>query len=102
MAILKKELIKRQSVSPRKVDNEIIIYDSESNYVYHLNKTAAVIFEYCGGGNNIDKIIDMYSKRFNISTDIANKDVKECIETLLKRGLIFYENGANKEPSEIS
>lgn len=90
-------LIQRQNIVSTKLDNEIIIYDSEANYVYHLNKTAAVIWEYCGGENNTDKIIDIYSKRFNISKDIADKDVKEGIRTLLARGLISYENDANKE-----
>lgn len=94
---MKNILIQRQNVASTKLDNEIIIYDSEANYVYHLNKTAAAIWEYCGCENNIDKIIDIYSKQFNISKDIADKDVKEGIRTLLERGLISYEIDANKE-----
>lgn len=69
--------------------DKINIFDGEQSLLYTLNQTATFIFEKLKQGLDDKKIIDVLIKKYSISKEKADKDVREFIKELKKRKILI-------------
>lgn len=72
--------------------NHVVVAVGEAVKVFNgmiqLNETGAFLWEKLSKGIEIDVLIDDMTKEFNVEKDVAEKDVKEFIESLKEANLI--------------
>ena len=69
------------------VPDGYIVYQSERDRVHYLNKTAAIIFEFCDGKRQPEDIIARVAKAFELGPS-AHDEIRAGLDLLLKEGLV--------------
>ena len=69
------------------VPDGYIVYQGNRDYVCYLNKTAAVVFEFCDGKLETDDIVDRVAKIYELGNS-GHAEIRACIDSLVKEGLI--------------
>jgi Coenzyme PQQ synthesis protein D (PqqD) len=69
------------------VPDGYIVYQTENDRVHYLNKTAAVIFEFCDGKHGPEDIISRVAKAFDLGPS-AHNEIRAGLDSLLKEGLV--------------
>ena len=69
------------------VPDGYIVYQSAQDRVHYLNKTAAVIFEFCDGKLDADSIVQRVAKAFELDAS-SHAEIRACLDSLVKEGLI--------------
>ena len=69
------------------VPDGYIVYQTENDRVHYLNKTAAVIFEFCDGKHGSEDIISRVAKAFDLGPS-AHNEIRAGLDSLLKEGLV--------------
>lgn len=69
------------------VPDGYIVYQSVQDRVHYLNKTAAVIFEFCDGKLDADSIVQRVAKAFELDAS-SHAEIRACLDSLVKEGLI--------------
>lgn len=81
------EIMTRASgLDVHEVPDGYIIYHESRDNVSYLNKTAAIVFEFCDGKLDADEIVARVAKIFDLGTSDA--EIRDCIHALIKEGLI--------------
>lgn len=71
----------------RKIDNEIFLINTKNNYLYELNETSSLIFEYLNNGLNKYEIIKKISELYEVDLDVLKSDVEEILANFIKEGI---------------
>jgi len=69
------------------VEDGYVIYKADEDRVHYLNQTAVLVLESCTGSNTVENIITVVQEVFQLS-DPPEQDVKNCLETMVKEGLV--------------
>jgi len=69
------------------VPDGYIIYHATRDNVSYLNKTAAIIFEFCDGNLTADEIVTRVSTIFDLN-ESSHIEIRACMASLIKEGLI--------------
>jgi hypothetical protein len=64
-----------------------IVYQGTTDRVHYLNKTAAIVFEFCDGRLEADGIVARVARAFELS-DSVYPDIRACMDSLVKEGLV--------------
>jgi len=72
----------------QKIDKETVIFDAEESVLYTLNETAAEIFKMIKKGLKQEEIVEKMVKKYSLKKEKAEKDVKELVEGLIKKGIV--------------
>lgn len=72
----------------RVLDGETIILDLDSGTYFGLNVVGTRIWELIGSGEPLGGIRDRLLAEFDISKEVAQRDLDDLIDKLLARGLI--------------
>jgi hypothetical protein len=67
-----------------------VVYDEERDRVHYLNHTAALILEFATGENSDEQITRMLQVAYDLP-EPPEEEVSECLEQLLKEGLIAQQ-----------
>lgn len=70
------------------VPDGYIVYQSDRDRVHYLNKTAAIIFEFCSGSHGVDEIVERVATAFELGT-AAHDEIRTGLDSLLREGLIL-------------
>jgi hypothetical protein len=70
------------------VPDGYIIYQSARDRVHYLNKTAAVVFEFCHGQFDADTIVQRVAQAFELTDAARNGEIADCLGSLMKEGLV--------------
>jgi hypothetical protein len=70
------------------VPDGYIIYQTERDRVHYLNKTAAIIFEFCDGLHQTDDVVARVAKAFDLGPS-AYDEIREGLDALVREGLIL-------------
>ncbi|MDR3469697.1 MAG: PqqD family peptide modification chaperone [Xanthobacteraceae bacterium] len=70
------------------VPDGYIVYQSDRDRVHYLNKTAAIIFEFCNGAHAIDEIVARVAAAFELGA-AAHDEIRTGLDSLLREGLIL-------------
>lgn len=76
------------SLSIRKIDTEVFIFERKSSIIHTLNCTGARIFELLKSGIDSEHIPDLIIEEYQISIDVAKKDVNKYVEELESKRII--------------
>jgi len=81
-------LVRAEGLDVDEVSDGYVIYQTGSDRVHYLNKTAAIVFELCDGTRGTDDIVSRVSWMFELG-GAADGEIEACIHSLLKEGLVL-------------
>ena len=58
------------------------------NGMIQLNETGAFLWKKLSVGTEIDELVEQTTKEFNVEKDVAERDVREFVESLKEANLI--------------
>ena len=76
-----------KEIEINQVEDGYVIYQAEKDRVHYLNSSAVLMLEGCTGNNSVSEIAQIVQEAFGLS-ESPEKDVKDCLDTLLKERLI--------------
>lgn len=72
--------------------NHVVVAVGEAvkifNGMIQLNETGAFLWKKLSVGIEIDELVEQTTKEFNVEKDVAEKDVREFVESLKEANLI--------------
>jgi Coenzyme PQQ synthesis protein D (PqqD) len=80
-------LTRADGLEVHEVPDGYIVYQNAKDNVCYLNKTAAIVFEFCDGTFDSDEIVSRVAKVFDLDTS-SHSEIRECVDSLIKEGLI--------------
>jgi hypothetical protein len=86
-----KVMARANGLDVHKVPDGYIIYQNEHDNVCYLNKTAAIVFEFCDGNLDSDEIIARVAKIFGLKNS-SDSEIRECLDSLVKEGLVRFNS----------
>jgi hypothetical protein len=78
----------------RMVDGEVVLLDTDANYVHRLNRTAGLIWTACGCAQSVPALVRMLEDGYSMDAATLRRDVVETVERLHALGLLEAERGA--------
>ena len=72
----------------REIDDDIVVIRDDGLKVHVLNKTAARIWEMCGGDIGPDEIAGNLCERYDVSFEQASTDVRNVMARMVEIGLL--------------
>lgn len=70
------------------VPDGYIVYQNAKDNVCYLNKTAAIVFEFCGGMFDCEEVVRRIAQIYDL--DVASHaEIEGCVQSLIKEGLIL-------------
>jgi hypothetical protein len=72
----------------QKLGKETVIFDGEESVLYTLNETASEIFKMIKKGLSEEEIVEKMVKKYSLKKEKAEKDVRELVEELIKKGIV--------------
>jgi hypothetical protein len=80
-------LVRVDGLEVHEVPDGYIIYQGERDNVCYLNKTAAIVFEFCDGQREADDVVARVAQIYDLGAS-AHAEIRACIDSLVKEGLI--------------
>jgi hypothetical protein len=80
-------LTRARNLEIHDVPDGYIIYNPDQDRVHYLNKTAAIIFEFCDGSRATDDIVQRVATAFELAPS-AHDEIREGLASLLQEGLV--------------
>jgi hypothetical protein len=80
-------MVRASGLDVHEVPDGYIVYLGSRDNVCYLNKTAAIVFEFCDGKLDTDEIVTRVAKIFELEAS-AHAEIRDCIASLVKEGLI--------------
>ncbi|MDD2837509.1 PqqD family protein [Sulfuricurvum sp.] len=77
------------SVLLQEIDNELLIFNSETGQFYSVNDTGAVIWESIIEHDNLGDVLDDISEVFDVDRDILINDLLKFVLPLYEQGLLI-------------
>ena len=81
-------LAQAHGLEVHQVPDGYIVYQGERERVHYLNKTAAIIFEFCDGAHGPDDIVARVATAFELGPS-AYTELRAGLDSLAKEGLIL-------------
>lgn len=75
-------------VMQQAVDDDLIVFDSESEEYYTLNRTAREVWDLADGTRTADDITALLAERYEVDATAVASDVAEIIANLADANLI--------------
>jgi hypothetical protein len=70
------------------VPDGYIVYNADQDRVHYLNKTAAIIFEFCDGSHDADDIVARVAMAFELGPS-AHDEIRAGLASLVEEGLVL-------------
>lgn len=84
-----KPISRKENIVVQELENEVLIYDLNSNKAFCLNETSALVFQLCNGTRSVAEISDSMS--IKMKTLVSEGIVWLAIEELRREKLISFE-----------
>ena len=82
---------RRPDLMARALDDELVIFDRDTNQVHRLNTTAAYVWNSCDGRHTPSEIATNLASDFDRAQDAVYGDVVEVLNTMTRLGLLTTE-----------
>jgi hypothetical protein len=86
-----KLLRRRDGLSVREVDRELLILDTETNQVHQLNETASFVWRNIDEAGSAEAIAGLLVKSYAAEPDRLVEDVRQIVHRLVVLGLVSDE-----------
>ncbi|MGJ5205391.1 PqqD family protein [Bradyrhizobium sp. HKCCYLR20261] len=80
-------VVRADDLEVHEVPDGYIVYQGTRDRVHYLNKTAAIIFEFCDGLRPVDEIVSRVARAFELGTS-AHQEIRAGLESLKNEGLV--------------
>jgi hypothetical protein len=70
------------------VPDGYIVYQSDRDRVHYLNKTAALIFEFCDGKREPNEVVTLVAEAFELDPS-AHDEIRNGLNSLVREGLLL-------------
>ncbi len=82
------EILTRASdLEVHEVPDGYIVYQEARDRVHYLNKTAAIVFEFCDGRLETEGILARVARAFELDNSVY-PEIRACMDSLIKEGLV--------------
>ena len=71
-----------------RVDDEIVVYNRDTDAYYTLNTTATAVWELATGDHTLEELVTMLAERFAIDADAIRADVTTIVSDFATAGLL--------------
>lgn len=96
-----KPISRKQNIVVQELENELLVYDLQTNKAFCLNETSAMIFQLCDGKRSVSELADALS--IKLKTLVSEDFVRLTLHELNRDGLLenpdeikTYLNGINR------
>lgn len=72
----------RDDLTVSDVEGELVVLDQLNGKVHQLNHAGTVVFGCCNGSNSIREIQERLIEYFDVTPDVALRDLKHLLQTL--------------------
>ena len=76
------------SITVREIEGEVLVLDRRSNRVHQFNGTASFIWRHCAEGLPAEAIAQALVREFEVSEEVARRDVEDFLRQLGGLGLL--------------
>jgi len=84
--------LRRPGLLTRLIEGEVVILDREAEKVHQLNPTASCIWNNCDGSSSVDSIAQRLAASFDVTPEMALRDVEAILRELHGLGLLHVEH----------
>jgi hypothetical protein len=70
------------------LDGELVVYDSSSNALHHLNPVATIVWQQCDGEQTVDAIVERLVRESTEQPEVVRRHVCELIDQLASVSLL--------------
>ena len=81
-------IVQASNLEVHEVPDGYIVYQKERDRVHYLNKTAAIIFEFCDGERELQDIIEQVAKSYSIDASVHD-EIRAALDSLVQEGLVL-------------
>lgn len=81
-------LKRREDLTVREVDGEIIVLNTRLGQIHQLNSTASYVWNLCDGKTSVKSIIDLVARKYGASAIEVEKDVANVIAQFQDKELV--------------
>jgi hypothetical protein len=81
-------VVQAANLEIHEVPDGYIVYQTDRDRVHYLNKTAAIILEFCDGLRGRKDIVSRVAKVFELGPS-AHEEIEAGLDALVKEGLIL-------------
>jgi Coenzyme PQQ synthesis protein D (PqqD) len=81
-------MMQASNLEVHEVPDGYIVYQKERDRVHYLNKTAAVIFEFCDGTRQPLDIVKQVAKIYALDPT-AYDEIRAALDSLVQEGLVL-------------
>ena len=82
---------KRNDILQEDLEEGCILYNKKKNEVYTLNISAAFVWEYCDGHNNLEQIAQDLATSCNLKVEDVIDEVRKIIINFQKNSLLIAD-----------
>jgi coenzyme PQQ synthesis protein D (PqqD) len=82
------QVFQAANLEVHKVPDGYIVYQTDRDRVHYLNKTAAIILEFCDGLRDRNDIVLRVAKVFELGPS-THEEIGAALDALVKEGLIL-------------
>lgn len=72
----------RDDLTVSSVEGELVVLDESNGNVHKLNQAGTVAFGFCDGSTSIQEIQERLVEHFDVTPDVALRDLKLLLQTL--------------------
>ena len=87
------DLKPRGDLATESVDGNLLILDKRHEKIHELNATASAVWQGLQEGRSTDSIVEEFVENFDISHEIASRDVSQTLKEFHKLNLLEDHNG---------
>jgi hypothetical protein len=78
---------KAEGIEINELEDGYVIYHPARDRVHYLNHTAALVLEFCTGGNSRSDIPGLVQAAYELG-DVPITEVEDCLSKLAREGLV--------------
>ena len=72
-----------------RVDDEVVVYNRETDSYYTLNATATAVWDLSTGDHTLDEIVALLADEFATEVDTIRQDVADIVTEFTEAGLLL-------------
>ena len=84
-----KQLVCNPNVTFQRLGDELVVVNLESDTIYTLNATAAVVWEMLQNGSDVDDIRGRLIADYDVEREQVDREVKEAMTKMRDIGLLM-------------
>lgn len=78
-----------EDTAARKIDDVFYVIDAQTSEMHSFNTVGSLVYELSDGQHTVADIVAAVVDRFEVDTDVAERDVLEFLDALVAKNLVI-------------